>query len=97
MQGTKHTIKPYLAKNLIKIKGRDDSPGRPLLYSTTSSFLENFGLNRISDLPKLKEIAELTDQNMLEKIKLDSLPLNQLENSKDISNNDMTSTNSLPS
>ena len=34
---------------------------------------------------------------MLEKIKLDSLPLNQLENSKDISNNDMTSTNSLPS
>ena len=90
-------IKTLLSKNLIKIKGRDDSPGRPLLYSTTSSFLENFGLNRISDLPKLKEIAELTDQNMLEKIKLDSLPLNQLENSKDISNNDMTSTNSLPS
>ena len=90
-------IKTLLSKNLIKIKGRDDSPGRPLLYSTTSSFLENFGLNRISDLPKLKEIAELTDQNMLEKIKLDSLPLNQLENSEDVSNNNVTSTSSLQS
>ena len=58
-------IKTLLTRNLIKIKGRDDSPGRPLLYSTTNDFLENFGLNRISDLPKIKEVAELTDQDIL--------------------------------
>ena len=68
-------IKTLLSKNLINIKGRDDSPGRPLLYSTTNGFLENFGLNRISDLPKLKEVAELTDQDILEKMKLDSIHL----------------------
>ena len=86
-------IKTLLSKNLIKIKGRDDSPGRPLLYSTTNGFLENFGLNRISDLPKLKEVAELTDQDMLEKMKLDSIHLNQPENAKDISTDDLTSAN----
>ena len=46
---------------MIKIKGRDAGPGRPLLYKTTNKFLEHFGLNRLSDMPKLKEISELID------------------------------------
>jgi segregation and condensation protein B len=46
---------------LIKIKGRDSGPGRPLLYQTTDKFLEHFGLNRLSDMPKLKEIKELME------------------------------------
>ena len=87
-------IKTLLSKNLIKIKGRDESPGRPLLYSTTIDFLENFGLNRISDLPKLKEITELTDQDMLEKMRLDSLQLDQSANSKELSMDNLSSTNS---
>ena len=90
-------IKTLLTKNLIKIKGRDDSPGRPLLYSTTKDFLENFGLNRISDLPKIKEVAELTDQDMLEKMKLDSLQLNQTDNSNDMSIDNNSTSNILPS
>jgi segregation and condensation protein B len=90
-------IKTLLSKNLIKIKGRDDSPGRPLLYSTTNDFLENFGLNRISDLPKIKEIAELTDQEMLEKMKLDSLKFNQSEDPIDISIDNNSTSNLLPS
>jgi len=53
-------IKTILDRNLIKIKGRDEAPGRPLLYSTTDTFLEYFGLNRVSDMPKMKEIIELT-------------------------------------
>lgn len=53
-------LKTILDKNLIRISGRDEAPGRPLLYSTTESFLEFFGLNRISDLPRIKEINELT-------------------------------------
>ena len=89
-------IKTLLSRNLIRIKGRDDAPGRPLLYSTTNNFLENFGLNRVSDLPRLKEVAELTDQDMLEKMKLDSLQLHQSENSNDISTDNFSATNSLP-
>jgi len=54
-------LKTILDRNLIKIKGRDEGPGRPLLYATTDTFLEYFGLNRISDMPKLKEIMELTE------------------------------------
>ena len=54
-------LKTLLNYELIKIKGRDIGPGRPLLYKTTNKFLEYFGLNRLSDMPKLKEISELID------------------------------------
>ena len=54
-------LKTLLNRNLIKIKGRDTGPGRPLLYQTTNTFLEYFGLNRLSDMPKLKEITELME------------------------------------
>jgi segregation and condensation protein B len=54
-------LKTLLNRNLIKIKGRDSGPGRPLLYQTTDKFLEHFGLNRLSDMPKLKEIKELME------------------------------------
>jgi len=63
-------IKTLLSKNLIKIKGRDSGPGRPLLYKTTDIFMEYFGINRLSDLPKLKEITEIiaSDSNLGEQI-----------------------------
>jgi segregation and condensation protein B len=48
-----HTL---LEKGLIKIMGRKDLPGRPIVYGTTKAFLELFGLNSLSDLPKLQEI-----------------------------------------
>ena len=54
-------LKTLLNRNLIKIKGRDTGPGRPLLYQTTNTFLGYFGLNRLSDMPKLKEITELME------------------------------------
>ena len=57
-------IKTLLSRNLIKIKGRGDGPGRPLLYSTTKIFLEQFGINRISDMPKLKEVSQLIDADL---------------------------------
>ena len=56
-------IKTLLTRNLIMIKGRADGPGRPLLYSTTKKFLDHFGLNRLSDMPKLKEVSELIDSD----------------------------------
>jgi len=56
-------IKTLLSRNLIMIKGRGDGPGRPLLYSTTKLFLERFGLNRLSDMPKLKEVSEIIESD----------------------------------
>ena len=63
-------IKTLLSRNLIVIKGRGEGPGRPLLYSTTKFFLEKFGLNRLSDMPKLKEVSEIieSDPNLGEQI-----------------------------
>ncbi len=48
-----HTL---LEKGLIKIMGRKDLPGRPIVYGTTKTFLEVFSLNTLSDLPSLQEI-----------------------------------------
>ena len=52
-------LRALLEKELVAIKGRDEGMGRPLLYGTTPAFLQAFGLNRLSDLPKLKEISEI--------------------------------------
>jgi len=48
-----HTL---LEKGLIKMMGRKDLPGRPIVYGTTKTFLELFSLNTLSDLPSLQEI-----------------------------------------
>ena len=82
-------IKTLLSKSLVRIKGRDEGPGRPLLYATTDKFLENFGVNRISDLPKLKEIADLNDGDKAEKMKLMELQLKPSEEPPDISPDDL--------
>ncbi|MCZ7558000.1 MAG: SMC-Scp complex subunit ScpB [Bacteroidia bacterium] len=54
-----YVVKSLLERNLISIVGREDSPGRPLLYGTTKNFLKHFGLSSISDLPKPREIEDL--------------------------------------
>jgi len=51
-------LKTLLEKDLIRIKGRKDVPGRPLIYGTTGKFLEIFGLNSLEDLPLLKSFSE---------------------------------------
>jgi len=52
-------LNTLLERNLIMIKGRDPGLGRPLLYGTTQAFLDYFGLEKVSDLPRLDEIAAL--------------------------------------
>ncbi len=49
-------IRTLVEKGLVRIVGRKDIPGRPLIYGTTKTFLELFNLNTLSDLPTLKEI-----------------------------------------
>lgn len=52
-------LKGLLDKRLIKIIGRKDVPGKPILYSTTKEFLQYFGLRDIADLPTLREFSDL--------------------------------------
>ena len=46
------TIRSLMEKHLVKITGRAEEPGRPILYGTTRRFLETFGLNTLRDLPR---------------------------------------------
>lgn len=49
-------IKVLMEKDLVKVVGRDESLGHPLLYGTTKKFLEYFGLKDIKELPKVEEL-----------------------------------------
>ncbi len=51
-------LKTLLEKGLIKVKGRKDIVGKPLIYGTTEKFMEFFGLNTLDDLPMLKDFKE---------------------------------------
>lgn len=51
-------IKTLLEKGLVRIVGRKEVPGRPMLYGTTKEFLEHFGLNSVKELPALSEFTE---------------------------------------
>lgn len=54
-------VRSLVEKGLIKILGRKDAPGRPLLYGTSKKFLEVFGLKDLSSLPALEELEELRE------------------------------------
>ena len=54
------TIRNLLEKGLIKIAGRSSDLGKPLLYATSTKFLEMLGLKKLSDLPQLEE-SDLPD------------------------------------
>jgi segregation and condensation protein B len=49
-------VQTLLERKLVKLAGRADRVGRPLLYSTTADFLEYFGINSLDQLPKLEEV-----------------------------------------
>jgi segregation and condensation protein B len=52
------TIRSLMEKHLVKIAGRAEEPGRPILYGTTKRFLEIFGLNTLKDLPQPDSVAK---------------------------------------
>lgn len=73
-----YMINTLLEKNLITIKGRAETIGRPLLYNTTDEFLKYFGLNKISDLPKPREIEEIMqDEDFIEQKR--KIMMNEIE------------------
>jgi segregation and condensation protein B len=54
-------LKSLLDKKLIRIIGKKDIPGKPLIYGTTREFMETFNLKDLASLPTLREIEELAD------------------------------------
>jgi segregation and condensation protein B len=55
---TSGVLSTLLERHLVKIVGRKNVVGRPFLYATTKEFLIRFGLNDLSDLPKIEDMAE---------------------------------------
>ncbi len=56
------TLRTLLDGTLVRIIGREDTPGSPALYGTTDKFLERFGLSDLSELPTIREVTELMDE-----------------------------------
>ena len=56
-------LRHLLDKKLVKILGRKDDPGRPLLYGTTKGFLGFFSMKDLKSLPTLQDFAELTEEH----------------------------------
>lgn len=57
------TLRVLLERDLIRIVGKKEEPGRPLLYGTTKFFLQFFQLKNLKDLPTLKEFTELSAEH----------------------------------
>ncbi len=53
-------MQTLLDRGLVKIAGRADVPGRPLLYDTTQNFMEHFGLKNLDDLPNAAELRKIS-------------------------------------
>ena len=58
---TSGVLRTLLDQKLVRIVGRQEVPGRPILYGTSKQFLQRFGLRNLRDLPPLKEFKELGD------------------------------------
>ncbi len=63
-----------LERNLLAITGRAETVGKPLLYGTTEEFLRAFGLNSLNDLPKLRELEELMEEDAHSPTKPEIIP-----------------------
>ena len=70
-------LQKLLDKKMIKIMGKKDAPGKPIVYGTTREFLEVFSLKDLSNLPTLKEIKDLAET------KAEDQPVIQVAGSED--------------
>jgi segregation and condensation protein B len=98
-----YAIQKLLDKELIEIKGRSESVGKPLLYGTSEKFFDYFGLKGVADLPKIKDfelpddeigtpediVIDVKSNNAQDRIKLDDIE------SAAFSDDEETSTNKI--
>lgn len=65
-----YAVQKLLEKDLVIIAGRnEDSPGKPLIYATSKSFMDYFGINSPDDLPKIREVL---NQEIIEATKIEA-------------------------
>lgn len=57
-------VNSLIEKKLVKMVGRKDVLGKPLLFGTTEDFLKTFGLNSLQDLPNLRELEDIQLENL---------------------------------
>lgn len=87
-----YAIQKLLEKELIVISGRNEkAPGQPLLYATSKTFMDYFGINTSEDLPKLKEIiAEQVEPTIMR-----SQEEKEQDNNEDVENLSVAETGEL--
>ena len=61
--GSTSIIRKLVAKGFIKECGRSEIPGRPILYETTTEFLDYFGLSSIEDLPNIEDLIQTPEED----------------------------------
>lgn len=61
---TSYTLRKLLARDLIKVCGKSDLPGKPNLYTVTNTFLDYFGLATLNDLPKFESLAHEDEEEL---------------------------------
>ncbi len=89
-------LQKVIDRGLIKIGGRADLPGKPLLYETTDLFLEHFGVKDIDDLPNADELRTVhlptagDDEEEEEAPKEEQLPLAGLDDSPETNGGEAT-------
>ena len=91
---TSGVLRTLCERKLVRIVGRKDVPGRPIMYGTTKFFLEHFGLQDLSQLPPLREFKELgeSEQSLLP---IEEEPLEVGEPSEAISSEEFPATSDL--
>ena len=72
-----YALGKLMERGVIDVVGRSDSLGRPLIYGTTGSFLEQFGLGDIDDLPNLREVEEILGDPSFSRERAELLQLQQ--------------------
>ena len=79
-----YAIQKLLEKDLIVIVGRNEnSPGKPLIYATSKSFMDYFGINSAEDLPKIKEVLnqEIIEATKVEETQVGVYPVEHADES----------------
>lgn len=60
------TLRMLIDRNLVRIVGKREEPGRPLLYGTSKEFLSFFSISNLNELPSLREFHELNEESKAE-------------------------------
>lgn len=85
-----YSVEKLLEKELIEVAGRiEDAPGKPVLYKVTQNFLDYFGINSTSELPKLKDVLPPMEENRIgtNPELISDLPANEKEEAEGDSEN----------